>query len=1694
MSTPSIRSVSRLAFVFISLLSYGFFVSGFTQEKHNHAHHLHHRASGIHNGTVGTATAEEIVQRALAALAVANKKRLQHTHFNRHEFLNASILLEPNVLAPPLDYSGGNSPNSTDIHRKRSASTNSTKSSSSISSYSLPAELIEAARIVAGSPSEQTQTSAGNHSEVAAKLKLQFSRNVTDTNTPPQALLLPDGLTSFVEVEPQVLVSSTTNDSTSSHEKRAAATYWMASVDQNGISPFAPAGYKVWRNVKDFGAVGNGIADDTAAINLAISSGGRCGAGCGSSTIYPAVVWFPSGTYLISSSIIQYYNTQFLGDPLNVPTILAASSFVGLGVITSDVYTGVGEEEWYINQNNFLRSVKNFRIDITRTDPAASVCGIHWQVAQGTSLENIDFYMSYAPGNTQQGIFMENGSGGFLSDLTFIGGNFGAYFGNQQFTTHHLVFSGCVTALQIHWDWAWEMQDIVIQDCGTGIIVVGGAGGVGSTSQGVGSFLLVDALISNTPRGIVTSLFNENSTSLLLQNVGFTSVSVPIQDVQLSKILLAGPNVALESWGFGKLVTTTGSAFMNGQNIPVMARAVSLVGSSGYNGKKNFYIRSRPKYDNIGMSQILNVKSSGARGDGVSDDTAALNSIFAIAANMSSIVFVPFGVYIITDTLYIPLGSRIVGQAWSQIMATGPQFQDASNPHVAIQVGSQGDVGVIEIQDMLFTVSGKTAGAVLVEWNVHESTQGSAGLWDSHIRIGGAIGSNLQKTQCPKLTGSVNSNCIAASLLLHLTPQSSAYMSNVWTWVADHDLDIKTQDQIDIYSARGILIESQGPTWLYGTASEHSVMYQYQLSGAKNILLAGVQTESPYYQVAPRAPEPFGLANSAFPNDPTFGDCSASSTTCAVSWAVRVIDSSTIYMLSAGLYSWFSKYSQDCLLTESCQDRSLQIENSDDIWIYNLATKAIKEMVSPTGETPTYASQNQNGYLSSVMGWVRAANTTIGKRTFTGFQIYELDWLSSLSELPNGCKTALTQVIKCHSRIQEWGEPQYRGNLFNKTLTDSICDATCGASLKSWFDNTQIACKGYNAFDAVSTKVGGIMWQGYNETCVKDAATGAYCNDIISQFTTVDEVEQMPTSELCSYCFVKKFQMMQASSYSGYDATLQRTMNTILTKCNLNGQSNISPSLIVRPPPEPAICPSDKYYTTKADDTCDSISLSTSVSSASLFIGNTGTLHDCKAMQAGTKLCLPFPCETSYKLQSDDTCLSIEMKFNMTSGGLRALNPYILYSCDNLHTGSNVYGSILCASPQASTFNFTEPVLGVNLEPGVTMGYSAIFESPPANSTVAVATTLQCGKWHKATEGETCAGICVQELTLSSIFLAANPSLSSVDCTKSLVVGLTYCAGPLYGWETAPDRGASLGPTGWASIGCYYDNSTARSLTNPRYNDLTRNIMTPKMCQDTCASEGYTLAGIENGGQCFCDNEVRNGGHPATDNVNRCYTPCTGDPTQACGGPDRLNVYQSSHWVPIGCYTDVATARSLSKALYNDATRWSMTTRLCQATCSQADYTLAGIEYGGQCYCDNQVRNAGHLATDAVSLCNMPCSGDSTQTCGGPDRLTMYKLASWVPFGCYTDSTTTRSLANALYNDSTRWSMTTELCQATCGKAGYSLAGIEYGGQCYCDNQVRNAGRLEIDHVSLCNMPCSGDSTQICGGPDRLTMYKLRSA
>jgi hypothetical protein len=53
-----------------------------------------------------------------------------------------------------------------------------------------------------------------------------------------------------------------------------------------------------------------------------------------------------------------------------------------------------------------------------------------------------------------------------------------------------------------------------------------------------------------------------------------------------------------------------------------------------------------------------------------------------------------------------------------------------------LQVGNAGDEGIVELQDLLFTTKGPTAGLILMEWNVAETSTAAAAMWDvSYVEL-----------------------------------------------------------------------------------------------------------------------------------------------------------------------------------------------------------------------------------------------------------------------------------------------------------------------------------------------------------------------------------------------------------------------------------------------------------------------------------------------------------------------------------------------------------------------------------------------------------------------------------------------------------------------------------------------------------------------------------------------------------------------------------------------------------------------------------------------------------------------------------------------------------------------------------------------------------------------------------------------
>jgi hypothetical protein len=274
------------------------------------------------------------------------------------------------------------------------------------------------------------------------------------------------------------------------------------------------------------------------------------------------------------------------------------------------------------------------------------------------------------------------------------------------------------------------------------------------------------------------------------------------------------------------------------------------------------------------------------------------------------------------------------------------------------------------MSDLIFETAGPQPGAILMEWNVAESSQGAAGLWDVHFRIGGSTGTQMELDTCaknPNITNPVNPDCFGAFLLLHITQQATAYLENTWYWVADHSLepDAKSQ-QIDIFNGRGVLIESQkGPVWGFGTSSEHSVLYNYQIVNASAVYLSLIQTETPYFQGNPVATEPYTV-NAQF-SDPDFKASCPSGGSCERAWGLRVVDSSDVFVYGAGLYSFFDNYDQTCLQTESCQENMLSVEGTQTgVHVFGLSTKASTNMLTLNGQSVALDSDNRNNFCATL--------------------------------------------------------------------------------------------------------------------------------------------------------------------------------------------------------------------------------------------------------------------------------------------------------------------------------------------------------------------------------------------------------------------------------------------------------------------------------------------------------------------------------------------------------------------------------------------------------------------------------------------------------------------------------------------------------------------------------------------------------
>ncbi|KAK3906119.1 hypothetical protein C8A05DRAFT_12142 [Staphylotrichum tortipilum] len=605
-----------------------------------------------------------------------------------------------------------------------------------------------------------------------------------------------------------------------------------------------------------------------------------------------------------------------------------------------------------------------------------------------------------------------------------------------------------------------------------------------------------------------------------------------------------------------------------------------------------------------------------------------------------------------------------------------------------------------------------------------------------------------------------------------------------------------------------------------------------------------------------------------------------------------------------------------------------------------------------------------------------------------GYTLYTPEDLAA-DPFSEQCKTALTGTLACAAETKKWMSPGVRGTLDDAALQDEVCDAGCGASLAAWYRQVSASCVEYRwAEGAPLEMAGGYIWYGYNESCLTESQTGRYCSDVINEFSDSETLAEMPNSELCSECFTARVRMMQQSSYSVYNMVswYQMALAAIQARCGLALPDDVPPPLIEVATPKP-FCVSDEYYTITTGDTCNSIALAHSVSSADVVYAAiaagaaVGTaVSDCSNLPTGLEMCIPLTCKT-YSVKPGDFCMTISARAGIRDIAL--YNAWIDESCDNLHEANATLGHVVCLSPVGGAYVPGAATNTSGIPGGGLTASSPAAADPPSGATVAPHTRTPCGRWHVAEAGDTCAYITMAHSITLLLLWGMNPSVdvrTAGGCSASLVPGNAYCV-------SGVSPPAPIEPRALASrlmhFGCWTKpGDPSGVLPSVPWTDGSR--WTLATCVKACAGDNLPLAGFDGGlDTCSCGDRVTPG------SVRLSTSACADG-----GGGDGMSLYGLAAWgitlnvpsEPVGCFPDAALLAGADTPVTTGATD-TMVSR-CAMFCLP-DYPFFGLSRGDTCRCGTGMA-AGATPLDAAESCDAPCSGRDDITCGGEAATYIY--------------------------------------------------------------------------------------------------------
>jgi hypothetical protein len=396
------------------------------------------------------------------------------------------------------------------------------------------------------------------------------------------------------------------------------------------------------RNVKDFGAKGDGVTDDTEAIQKAIGPG-------------YGITYFPSGTYVVSRELKVwgiYGGAHLLGDYSgNRPVLLLKAGTPGFGDPTKPGYVVRFYEHgppkpktaWCDTYGSQFEGI-DIRMD--KNNPGA--IGVYHPSAQTSYIRNCTITMD---GNLVGIAWLPGDS--VNENLTIIGGKIGIQIREGQWPNilRGCTFKGQTVAAIEPYQCGLVLQGCLFDGCAAGIFVPSGSGIIYPAAR----LYLEDCIFSNIRSGkAVNGQGGERYDWLMvMKNVYFKDVPLIAHWSNPQAGHIAGKP---SGWCRADFVVH-GNHWENGVKI----------GGDGANFRKVTPNVQPPTFspkDYVDRfptkPECVNVKTEfGAHGDGVHDDTDAIRT--AIDKSSKPIWF-PIGTYRVRDTIQLKKDTKLIGE------------------------------------------------------------------------------------------------------------------------------------------------------------------------------------------------------------------------------------------------------------------------------------------------------------------------------------------------------------------------------------------------------------------------------------------------------------------------------------------------------------------------------------------------------------------------------------------------------------------------------------------------------------------------------------------------------------------------------------------------------------------------------------------------------------------------------------------------------------------------------------------------------------------------------------------------------------------------------------------------------------------------------------------------------------------------